>query len=468
MVVTADSDALVPVVSELREIPEFDVEVVSTDADGSLPEMSDTVDCVLLSDEFDETELTTLVGQARQRWPGAPVVLVVTDVKNASPDESVLSEVDDCLTDAVSGTSRSILRHSILGTIDKMRSQMNLHRHRTLLRQTQEIANIGGWEYHCDQNTLRWTEQVYRIHELPLEYEPTVAEALGFYHQKDRPDIEAKFEALVEAGTPFNLQVRIVTAAGNVRWVRARGDAELSEGQVHTARGTIQDITALVEQRSETHKLRENLREERERLRRLASVLSHELRNPLMAIDGQLQLYRDRGETAHLDAAEQNVERLGDVITDTLWLVRGDDTVSEMSMVDVMSVAEEAWATFNDDTVSLHTTSMERIPANRSLLQTVFEKLFENTLEHTSATELSVGPYYMGDYLEGFYIEDNGSGFTEAELSAAFDIGIDETSGTSGIGLAVVKEIIQRHNWTISVVEGDGDGAKFEIQTGML
>ena len=465
--ITPTGDASPAVADELGEIPEFTVERVTSS--GGLPAeaVPSSVDCVLVSDGFEIGDLKETIGVARDRWTGVPVVLVVGEDRLQTASEEILALADDCLCEGVNVASQ-IRKHRLLSTIEMTETQAKLHRHRDLLRRSQDLANIGAWEYDIEKESLRWTEQVYEIHDLPLEYEPVVDEALGFYHTKDLPEIEAKLETLLETGTAFQLRVRIVTATGTVKWVRVCGDAEVSDGRTRKVRGTIQEITDSIEQRNETERLRRNLEEEKERIERLSSVLAHELRNPLTVIDGQLKLYRERGDSSHLDAVERHVERLSDVIEDTLWLVRENDTVSEMSMVDVPSVAEDAWQAVGDGTASLRTESMERIPANESLLQTTFEKLFDNALEHTDASQLSVGPLYMGDDLDGFYVADDGSGFDTTAPEEIFEIDINSTDGSSGIGLPVVKEIVQRHRWSITLAERDTPGARFEIKTGIL
>lgn len=466
--VTPSGETRPALVPELEGIPEFEVETCPNLSDETKLLDTADADCVLLSDRFCDTAIEEATVIVRNHWPDSPVILALTDRQGQTPSEEVLSTVDDCLVGGSETISQSVLEHRVVSTIENSQARAELHRHRDFLRRTQELGNIGGWEYHLEGSVLRWTEQVYEIYELPHEYEPTVDNALGFYHEKDRPQLREKLETLFETGESFSMQVRLVTAERNVKWVRVRGDAEISDGQVKKTRGVVQDVTSLVEQRTETAKLRESLRDEKDRLQRLSRVLSHELRNPLTAIHGQLQLYHDSGDQTHLETVERNVDRLEEVIDDTLWLVHEEDTVSEMSMVDVSSVAHDAWRTVGIDTVTLTTDSMERIPANRSLLQTVFEKLFENTLIHSSASEIEVGPRYMGDHLDGFYVEDNGDGFDTGVPDELFEVGVSGDGGNSGIGLSVVQEIVDRHDWSIVATDSETGGARFEIKTSLL
>ncbi len=453
---------------ELTAIPQFTVETIPELTDETETTLLERVDCLLLSGRFDDATIERGVLIARNRAPGTPVILVLTDQEDQPPGEAVLAKADDYLFDGAEKMPRTVLKHRVLSTIENSRARTELHRHRDFLRRTEELGDIGGWEYDLDSEELRWTEHVYEIHELPHEYELSVDDALDFYHEKDRPQLREKLETLFETGDPFSVQVRLVTARGNVRWVRVRGDADVRNGQVQKTRGVVQDVTGLVEQRMETERLREQLREEKARLKRLSRVLSHELRNPLTAIYGHLELYHDSGGRAHLDTVERNVDRLEAVIDDMTWLVTENNSVAEMSMVDVSSVALDAWETVGTESVTLRTESMERVPANRSLLQTVFEKLFENTLMHSSATEIVVGPQYMGDHFDGFYIEDDGDGFEQTDPDELFEIGITGTGGNSGIGLSVVKEISERHDWSITAREAETGGATFEIKTSLL
>ncbi len=112
-----------------------------------------------------------------------------------------------------------------------------------LLRDTASIAKTGGWTYTPDTGEVVWTEETYRIHEVPTDYAPTLAAALSFYHTKDRQVLRLAVEKALQSGEPYDLELRFATAQGKQLWVRTKCAPILKEGNVALLRGIVQDIT---------------------------------------------------------------------------------------------------------------------------------------------------------------------------------------------------------------------------------
>lgn len=113
------------------------------------------------------------------------------------------------------------------------------------LKLTETIAEIGHWYVDLEAGTVFWSDQVYRIHGLaPGEYTPVLDKAIEFYHPDDRADVTRFIEAAIEQGTDFEFERRILTAAGNLRWVTSKGECRLDErGKTIALFGVFQDIT---------------------------------------------------------------------------------------------------------------------------------------------------------------------------------------------------------------------------------
>jgi PAS domain S-box-containing protein len=143
-------------------------------------------------------------------------------------------------------------------TARKEREQ-ELKRNRNFIEKAQESASIGGWEADLSTDSLRWTDEVYRIHDLPLDAEVSLDDGIAFYHLDDRSTIQDAFERLTTEGESYDLELRLDTAADRVRWVRAVGDPVVEDGEIVGARGVFQDITERKEREQELRELKERL-----------------------------------------------------------------------------------------------------------------------------------------------------------------------------------------------------------------
>ena len=143
---------------------------------------------------------------------------------------------------------------------DRKVREQELKRSREFIEKGQESASIGGWEVDLESDSLRWTDEVYRIHDLPIGTLIEPQDGLDFYHPDDQSTIEAAFDRLVTEGEPYDLELRIVTANGRVRWVRAVGDPQFdADGTIVGAIGVFQDITERREREAELREVKERL-----------------------------------------------------------------------------------------------------------------------------------------------------------------------------------------------------------------
>ena len=137
--------------------------------------------------------------------------------------------------------------------VEREQAKEALEKSQRLLAATERLGHVGGWEFNVDTFELLWTDEVYRIHELDLTYEPTVEKAISFYTPACRSIIEQAVQRTIEHGEPFDLELDITTAKGNLRVVHALGASDSEHRRVH---GLFQDIT----ERKQTEKERDRLK----------------------------------------------------------------------------------------------------------------------------------------------------------------------------------------------------------------
>jgi diguanylate cyclase (GGDEF)-like protein len=112
-----------------------------------------------------------------------------------------------------------------------------------LLRRTSNMAKVGGWELNLATMGIYWSEGIKRIHEVADDYVPEITKAISFYTKESKPIISTVVNDAIENGTPWDVELELITAKKNRKWVRAQGDAIYENGKVVRLVGAFQDIT---------------------------------------------------------------------------------------------------------------------------------------------------------------------------------------------------------------------------------
>ena len=203
----------------------------------------------------------------------------------------------------------------------------------------------------------------------------------------------------------------------------------------------------------------EQLEQKNEQLEQFASVVSHDLRNPLNIAEGRLELAQAECDCPHLEAVERAHDRMHALIEDLLTLARADETAAETAPVALAHAVEQSWAGVETATASLVTDIDRTIEADESRLKQLLENLIRNAVEH-GGEDVTVT---IGALPDGFYVEDDGPGIPDAERDAIFDAGYSTDDSGTGFGLPIVKQVVDAHGWDIRVTESADGGARFEI-----
>ncbi|MFB6196486.1 MAG: GAF domain-containing sensor histidine kinase [Haloplanus sp.] len=203
----------------------------------------------------------------------------------------------------------------------------------------------------------------------------------------------------------------------------------------------------------------ERIRHQRDQLEQFASVIAHDLRSPLNVAQGHVELARVEQESDDLATAATALDRSLALIEDLLTLARGGDRVSDVEAVDLAETVDDCWRTVQTAEATLVTDTTRTVSADKSRLQQLLENLIRNAVEH-GGPNVTVT---VGDLDDGFYIADDGPGIPEDLRERAFDDGYSTGSDGAGLGLLIVTEIADAHDWDVSVTESDDGGTRFEI-----
>jgi PAS domain S-box-containing protein len=158
------------------------------------------------------------------------------------------------------GTFQDITERLLLEKSEAELAEEN-QKTKNLLLEAQDVAKIGGWEVDLIKGELHWSPIIKSIHEVDSDFKPDVEKAIGFYKEGyHRNQIRNAYESAQENGTPFNLELKIITAKANERWVRVTGKTEMERGECIRIYGATQDITHIKKAEEEKSNTLEKLK----------------------------------------------------------------------------------------------------------------------------------------------------------------------------------------------------------------
>ena len=266
--------------------------------------------------------------------------------------------------------------------------------------------------------------------------------------------------------TPFRSEMIVPLGEHGVALFASTEPGTFDDDDQRFAEVLCSNATAAMDRIGREEDLRQRERElarQNEQLEQFASVLSHDLRNPLNVAQARVKNAIQSGETGKLESADEALVRMNELIGDLLTLAREGRVVGETQAVSLADAAGEAWRSVEAPDASLSVAEDVTVEADRARLCELFENLFRNSVEHgEAAVAVRVGALPGG----GFFVEDDGPGIPAAERDRVFEQGVTSSADGTGFGLAIVASIAEAHGWSVSLTEGSDGGARFEFDLG--
>jgi PAS domain S-box-containing protein len=348
---------------------------------------------------------------------------------------------------------------------EQKRHEQELQRLKERFELAVEGASLGVWDWNITTDAVEFNEQWAEM----LGYSPDELEFSfdtweRLVHPDDFQSVTDALEAHVDGDTDmYDHAIRMQTKGGDWKWIRTVGRVvdRNGEGNATRAAGVHIDI-------NDRKQAKQNLKRQNSRLNEFASVVSHDLRNPLSVAQARATILQQRdGDELqeHLAPLVTALERMESIIEDTLTLARQGETVGEMSTISATDLTGNCWAGVETAEATLELEDEFTIRGDRDRLRHVFENLFRNAVEH-GGEDVTVRVGRAGETC--VYVEDDGPGIPPSDRDTVFEPGHTSTTGGTGFGLTIVKRIAEAHGWEVTVTDGRDGGARFEFDTAGL
>ncbi len=354
------------------------------------------------------------------------------------------------------------------------------------LVEAQSMANIGSWEIIVESNEMTWSDQMYTLYDMQPSGNET-EEVTKLINKDDAEELGRLFDRAVNYHEAYKYTF-VATVNGVERYIDAQAKPIFNaEGEVWKVVGTAMDITDRVIARRKLEKLNEDLEqkviERTKDLEGFSYTVSHDLRAPLRSITGFSNILEEEFAAELPDEAKRllqiivnNASKMSTLIEELLTFSRVGVTVAKYDPLNLDAIVQNTWKEAignftKPDDVQVEFGELPDVVGTQAMIHQVFVNLFSNALKYSSNEEkinIKIGVSNTFDGFVEVFVEDNGCGFDMKYHDKLFGVfqrlhSEDEFKGT-GVGLALVKRIIDKHQGKIWAESEVDKGTKFFVR----
>ncbi|MGB9985462.1 response regulator [Salarchaeum japonicum] len=456
-VLVVDDDAsLVELVETFleREKRVFDVTTTTDSNEAITLAERGEVDAVVSDYDMPTRNGIELLKQIRNSRPDIPFILFTGKGSEEIASKAISAGVTDYLQKGGGSSQYKLLANRLMNAVEKHRSQRALEHSEEKFSKL--VENSSDFIAIVSENAL--FEYASSSAESVIGYssDELVGESVfEFVHPKDRKRVMEEFFRSVEnPEEDVSVEFRLADSGEHPVILESRGNNLLDDDTVSGFVVNTRDITDLKDKQNQ-------LEQRNDQLEHVQELIAHDVRTPLTAAESWLDLYEDEEDPAHLDNLRQALDRAVSLLDQTDALTEEPIVIRDLQTVALNETAKASWTTADTTDARLEIVDSRLLEANESQFGQLLENLFRNAIAHGDADTVRVGTLPGED---GFFVEDTGTGIPESERPRVFESGYTTGEVTNtGLGLVIVKQIANGHEWDVTLTESEEGGARFEF-----
>ncbi len=357
-----------------------------------------------------------------------------------------------------------------------MLAQEKIAKQQSELEEAQHLARVGGWEYYTATRQITWTKEMYVISEVDETlFNPTLAATLGLYNRETREEAIGLFRQAINQNKPFEFEGLATTKNGVQLFVRTRGIPIIENNTTVGLRGVLQDITKEKIAQQKLSEYAEELEKKNKELDQFAYVVSHDLKAPLRGIENLSNWIEEDMEgnlpadvQKNFDLLRSRVKRMENLINGILQYSRAGRMKYEkvaFNVTEIVNEIVEALSPNQKFTVNVQ-PNMPELVSERIAFEQVMTNYISNAIKYNNNEQPTISVYHKknGEFFE-FCVEDNGPGIAKEYHEKVFGIfqtlQSRDTVESTGVGLAIVKKMVEDKGGKVWIDSDEGKGTKF-------
>jgi len=371
--------------------------------------------------------------------------------------------------------------HDLTLTNDKIQRQ------RIILENVERLTKTGGWVIDAATMELKWSAETFRIHEVPVDYKPTIDKSIEFYDKNSQSLLRGAIDAALTEGLPWDLELGLITAKGSRIQIRTLGDAIIRDGHVHTLMGTFQNITAQKFVENELRQARTDAEKANAAKSDFLASMSHDLRTPLNAIMGFSDIMRakifgplgDERYEGYADDIYNSGDLLISLINDVLDLSKVEAGKYEFSedRVDIDPLVQNSFHQIENMADNANITLIKRLPLHlppiigdeRALTQ-ILNNLLSNAVKFTAnGGTVKVNIFVDEKNQINIHVSDTGIGMDKIGIDKALrpfeqaDGHKSKEHKGTGLGLHLCQNFMHLFNGELYIESEKGVGTTVKL-----
>lgn len=322
-----------------------------------------------------------------------------------------------CRDQAIRWIDGRLVRLQIATDItEEKEAEKRLKRSEALLRASQQLTRVGGWEWDVEKETMYWTKEAYLLHDFtPGEFDPGspehIAQSMECYRPEDQPIIQRAFQDCIEKGEPYDLEFSFTTARERKRWIRTLAKPIIEDGKVLRVIGNIMDITKHKEAETRLEQYASEIELRNLELENLYQYLDSEVEKAIDIHQRTLPQTLPQRDGLSLAAYYQPAEKMGGDFFAAIE--KGDQLVMYVSDVTGHGLESALLSTFVKDMVNSY---LIFTPKNSITAGEMLRFLFEQYQENNFPEDYFICIYITILNMESMEIEYLGAGLQDTPL----------------------------------------------------
>lgn len=265
-----------------------------------------------------------------------------------------------------------------------------------------------------------------------------------FLHPDFRESMMKAFMESISAGhaNPDGYEMVGMRKAGSTFYFHLTSTVIISDGKITGIQSHIRDI-------SDWKRAEEQLKHQKEELSRFANVMAHDLRSSIHIIEGLASCLQEEHNPEYAKDIIEAAEKIESLLSKSVTLADAGSVIGSKTLIDVGELIKEVATTTLPDNVKLKQDIIPFVRCDKDKMMQVFQNILQNAHEHGQASQIEVSSSKDDTNLV-IMLRNDGLPIPLENRDRIFNSEFTTKEG-GGLGLSIVKRIVEAHGWTVSL-----------------